>query len=262
MHGCGNDFIVLDQRENPLSWSVAQMRMLADRHVGVGCDQVLLIEQPNFVGALARYRIFNPDGSSAEQCGNGARCIAAFLGREISDRRAFTLQSDGGLVDVELFATNDVEVRLPAAKLDRAANGALLQSLDIDGVAWAYVAVDMGNPHVVIEVANVAAIELEKIGPLIEHHANFPARANVEFVQIHGPNHASVRVWERGAGATLACGSGACATLAAMHAVGRLGPEATLQLPGGALQLRLLDQPTGIALRGPATFVFSGEIEL
>jgi diaminopimelate epimerase len=262
MHGCGNDFIVLDQRERPLSWSVAQMRMLADRHLGVGCDQVLLIEPANVSGAVARYRIFNPDGSRAEQCGNGARCIAAFLGRENPARRTFTLQSDGGLVDAEIFATNDVEVRLPPANLCCTATGELQQSLVIDDSTWAYVAVDMGNPHVVIEVADVAAIELEKIGPLIEHHANFPARTNVEFVQVHGPDHASVRVWERGAGITLACGSGACATLAAMHALGRLGPEARLQLPGGALQLRLLDQPSGIALRGPATFVFSGEIEL
>jgi diaminopimelate epimerase len=262
MHGCGNDFVVLDQRAKPLLWSAAQIRQLADRHVGVGCDQVLLIEPPTVSGALARYRVFNPDGSHSEQCGNGARCIAAFLGSEFPDLRVFTLQSDGGLVDVEIFAKNDVEVRLSAAKLGCTTNGELLQSLTVDNSTWAYVFVDMGNPHVVIEVADVAAVELEKIGPLIEHHANFPARTNVAFVQIHGPDHASVRVWERGAGITLACGSGACASLAAMHAVGRLGPEATLQLPGGALQLRLLDQPSGIALRGPATFVFSGDIQL
>lgn len=267
MHGAGNDFVVLDLRDGRAPPDPALAARLADRHTGIGCDQILTIEPPRADGSVASYRIWNADGSTSQQCGNGARCVAAWLVRDgAAQADAFAIDSPVGTHAVERLADDAYAVamgvprfepeQVPLIGFARPRDEYLLP---LQGDTVRFGAVSMGNPHAVIEVGLIDAAPVERIGPLLQQHASFPQSVNVGFVQIMGPRHARLRVYERGVGETLACGSGACAAAVVMMHRGRLERDATLSLPGGELRVRWPTNDAQIVMSGPAAFVFDGE---
>jgi diaminopimelate epimerase len=266
MHGAGNDFVVLDLRDGTAPPDAALCRLLADRHRGVGCDQILTVSAPRDPGAVASYAIWNADGSQSQQCGNGARCIAAWLVRGGGTGDAFLLDSPvarhrvrmlgDGLVDVEMGAPDFLPAAVPLAGFAGEADSYEVES---DGVALRFGAVSMGNPHAVLEVDDVDAAPVAAVGTALQRHAAFPDSANVGFAQVLAPDHIRLRVFERGVGETLACGSGACAAVAVLSRRGRVDGAhgVTVSLPGGVL--RIYHGPDGgIRMAGPATFVYEG----
>jgi diaminopimelate epimerase len=267
MHGAGNDFVVLDLREGAPPPDAALAARMADRHTGVGCDQILTIEVPRSPGAVAAYGIWNADGSPSGQCGNGARCVAAWLVRDgAASGPRFAVDSPVGRHEVQdlgggrfaigmgvpRFAPGDV----PLAGFEGEQPD---YTLDLDGTQLRFGAVSMGNPHAVIEVADVASADVAGIGPALQRSAAFPQSCNVGFAQVLAPDHIRLRVYERGVGETLACGSGACAAVASLVRRGRLAREATVSLPGGDLRIRLPSGDAEVIMAGPAAFVFEGE---
>jgi diaminopimelate epimerase len=267
MHGAGNDFVVIDLRDDGRPLDAALCRALGDRHTGVGCDQVLTIEAPRSAQAVASYRIWNSDGSLARQCGNGARCVAAWLlrdGTATGDRFDVDSPVDTHHVErlpdgcfriamgVPRFAPGDVPLR----GFDAERNQYVLEYND---AVYAFGAVSMGNPHAVIEVDDVAAAPVDTVGPLLQSLPAFPDSANVGFAQIESRNRVRLRVYERGAGETLACGSGACAAAAILVQRGRVARELTVSLPGGALRIGWPVAGAPITMTGPAAFVFDGD---
>ena len=267
MHGAGNDFVVLDLRDGRAPPDAALAARLADRHTGVGCDQILTIEPPKAEGSVASYRIWNADGSSSEQCGNGARCVAAWLVRDgAASGSTFAIDSPVTTHAVERLGEDQYAVAMGVPRFEpenvpligfaRAREEYLLP---LQGDTVRFGAVSMGNPHAVIEVGLVDAAPVERLGPLLQQHASFPKSVNVGFVQVLGPQHARLRVYERGAGETLACGSGACAAAVVMMQRGRLQRDATMSLPGGDLRIRWPADDAQIVMSGPAAFVFDGE---
>lgn len=267
MHGAGNDFVVLDLRDGTPEPTPALAARLADRHTGVGCDQILTIEAPRAEGSVASYRIWNADGSQSEQCGNGARCVAAWLVRDgAAGGDNFTIDSPLATHSIERLADDQYAVamgvprfepqQIPLLGFARARDEYLLP---LQGDTVRFGAVSMGNPHAVIEVGLVDAAPVERLGPLLQQHATFPQSVNVGFVQVLDPTHARLRVYERGVGETLACGSGACAAAVVMMQRGRLERDATLSLPGGTLRLRWPADDAQVVMSGPAAFVFEGE---
>jgi diaminopimelate epimerase len=273
MQGLGNDFLVFDAPAgNPLDSS--QLRALADRHTGVGFDQALMLEAPRDAGSRVFYRIFNSDGTEVEQCGNGARCIAALLySRAPQLGRHLSMGSSGGtvraqvredgLVSVDMGVPNFAPSALPMVA---PGGGALAEasaySLSVDGVNLEIGAVSMGNPHAVLRVPDVKSAPIGRFGPSIESHAQFPRRANVGFMQIVGRDHIRLRVYERGAGETLACGTGACAAVAVGRRHGLLDSEVKVELPGGGAVVSWAAMGEHLWLTGPATTVFSGSIDI
>lgn len=275
MHGAGNDFVVLDLRDGQQAPSPGLCRALADRHRGVGCDQILAVEQPRQAGSVAAYRIFNADGSPAQQCGNGARCVAAWLVRDgvARGRREFALDSPAGTHAVVAEEDGSFTIAmgrpvfdasaLPMAAAAEAARdpGDGRFRTDLAGHAIAFDAVSMGNPHVLIEVEDIEAAPVAVIGPALQRHVWFPESVNVGFAQVLGRDAIRLRVHERGAGETLACGSGACAAVAALDRRGRVDAArgVDVHLPGGTLRIAY-DRDTGsLLMGGPAEFVFEGE---
>lgn len=267
MHGAGNDFVVLDLRDGTPEPTPALAARLADRYTGVGCDQILTIEAPRAEGSVASYRIWNADGSQSEQCGNGARCVAAWLVRDgAASGEHFTIDSPLATHSIERLADDQYAVamgvprfepqQIPLLGFARARDEYLLP---LQGDTVRFGAVSMGNPHAVIEVGLVDAAPVERLGPLLQQHATFPQSVNVGFVQVLDPTHARLRVYERGVGETLACGSGACAAAVVMMQRGRLERDATLSLPGGTLRLRWPADDAQVVMSGPAAFVFEGE---
>jgi diaminopimelate epimerase len=270
MHGAGNDFVVLDLRDGREPPSPALCRGLADRHVGVGCDQILTIEATSTPGVVARYGIFNADGSRAGQCGNGARCVAAWLRRDALARGAplpsrFDVESPAGRHAVEF--TTDGRVRLDMGRPDfepariplagfAIADDAVVR---VHGEDVAFSAVSMGNPHAVIRVDDVATAAVERIGPALQRDAAFPDSVNVGFVQVVDRAHLRLRVFERGVGETLACGSGACAAAVIAMRHGWVERGVDVELPGGTLHIDWPDAATSVAMTGPAAFVFEGD---
>jgi diaminopimelate epimerase len=259
MHGLGNDFVVIDARDDAFAVSPALARAIADRRSGVGCDQLILIE-PSAV-ADVRMRIFNPDGGEVGACGNAARCVASFLGGALAIETAGgTIHADAGDGGVRVdmgaprFGWDDVPLAYP---LDTAA-----LPLGWDGVAPLRppMAVNVGNPHVVLFVADAQAVDLAAIGPAIEQDPVFPERVNVGIATIEARDRIRLRVWERGAGATRACGTGACAAAVAAIRAGLADTEVSVRLPGGALRIGWTPGGT-IAMTGPASHVFDGEID-
>ena len=267
MHGIGNDFVVIDCRTRPLDLDTARIAQLGDRHLGIGFDQLLTIEPPRDASCAYRYGIYNADGSPAAQCGNGVRCVAAWL------RRAGALQpgkvrleSPSGPVEVEMlddgrvcvdmgmprFAPADVPLRVDAE--------ANVYRLRLPGTDVEFGALSMGNPHAVIEVPDVAAAPLDTLGAALSTDAHFPQGCNVGFAQLVDRSHLRVRVWERGAGATLACGSGACAAVAILRKRGKLDADVAVELPGGELEIHWDGPGAPVWMTGPAAFVFEGEI--
>jgi len=266
MHGAGNDFVVLDLRQGHRAPSIDEARLMADRRRGIGCDQLLTIEPPTTAGAVAAYRIWNADGSAAGQCGNGARCVAAWLVRDGSaSGERFTLDSPAGPIGVEAladgsfrldmgrprFAPADVPLVMP---LERP-----LYSVDSPFGELHFGAVSMGNPHAVIEVASVDEAQVADIGRWLQGSSWFPEGINVGFAQRLSPDAIRLRVFERGAGETLACGSGACAAVAVLVRQGRIGRSASVALPGGELRIDWPDDAAPLSMAGPAAFVFEGE---
>ena len=269
MHGIGNDFVVVDCREHPLGLSTKQIAHVGDRHRGVGFDQLLTIQPATDASCAFAYGIFNTDGSTALQCGNGLRCVAAWLQRANALRRGATrLQGPAGAVAVELLddgrvrADMGVPVFDPASIPFAADREADEYRIDLDSGSIAFGAVSMGNPHAVIEVVDVARAPLETTGAALSTDRHFPKGSNVGFAQIIDRKRIRLRVWERGAGATLACGSGACAAVAILRRRGKLDDEVSVELPGGTLQIQWAGPGSRLWMTGPAAFAFEGEIEV
>ncbi|MFO7338973.1 MAG: diaminopimelate epimerase [Lysobacteraceae bacterium] len=267
MHGAGNDFVVLDLRDGSPPPDAALAARLADRHRGVGCDQILTVEPPRSPAAVATYRIWNADGSAAGQCGNGARCVAAWLVRDGAARGdRFLLDSPAGLHEVRRLEDGRYAVAMGVPRLEPAAvplrGFAAPQAeyvLEVEGRRVAFGAVSMGNPHAVIEVEDVDTADVAGLGPALQRSPAFPQSVNVGFAQVLAPDRIRLRVYERGAGETLACGSGACAAVVALVRRGRLAREATVALPGGELHIRWPSDGAEVIMAGPAAFVFEGE---
>ena len=260
MHGLGNDFVVFDAREAPLAMGPARAQAIADRHNGVGCDQLILIERSRV--ADARMRIWNADGGEVAACGNATRCVALLLGGTPA------IETLGGILSSEAIAGGaSVDMGAPrfgwdAVPLAYAMDTAALP-LAWDGLApiMAPIALSVGNPHIIFFVPDLDAPDLAAIGPTIEHDPVFPERINVNLATIDSPDRIRLRVWERGAGLTRACGTGACATAVAAIRSGRARSGVTVALPGGELVIDW--QPGGtIRMTGPATHVFTGELDL
>ncbi len=267
MHGAGNDFVVVDLRDGSAPPSPALAARLADRHTGVGCDQILTIEAPHSEGSLASYRIWNADGSSAQQCGNGARCVAAWLVRSgVATSAAFNIDSPAGTHAVQDLGDGQFSVVMGVPDFEPAqvplmgfAREREEYQLPLQGETVRFGAVSLGNPHAVIEVGLVDAAPVDRMGPLLQQHASFPDSVNVGFAQVIDAGHARLRVYERGVGETLACGSGACAAAVVLMQRGRLAHDARISLRGGELRIQWEGAGQPIVMSGPTAHVFEGE---
>lgn len=269
MHGLGNDFVVIEALREPLVLSAAQYARLADRRLGIGCDQVLVIERAREADADFYLAIRNADGSAAEQCGNGLRCVARHLvERGFTSRRQLRLSTLGGLFEAEVLDGGEVRVDMGAPRLSPEAipfvaeTRATSYRLAVAGGELEIGAVSLGNPHAVLRVPDVAVAPVAALGPLLEHHARFPQRANVGFMEIVDRGHLRLRVFERGSGETPACGSGACAAVVWGRLAGWLDETVRVSLPGGDLVVSWPGEGSTVRLTGPATTVFEGTIEI
>ena len=269
MHGLGNDFVVLDGIAERIDLTPAQYRRLADRRLGVGCDQVLLVEQPRSAGVDFRYRIFNADGGEVEQCGNGARCFVTFVrDKGYTQAKRIRVETAGGIIVPEVVANGEVTVDMGAPRFKPAEipfmsrNHDIVQSLDVAGNTIAISVVSMGNPHAVQLVADIDAAPVSTQGPLLEHHARFPQRVNAGYMQVVDRATIRLRVWERGAGETLACGTGACAAVVTGIRRGLLDSPVRVETRGGWLTIAWPGSGAGVMMTGPATTVFEGEWEV
>jgi diaminopimelate epimerase len=268
MHGIGNDFVIVDWREDAGRVPAAsRIAALADRHTGIGFDQLISIEPPRDASCAFYYGIWNADGSPSGQCGNGVRCVAAWLYRDGAIERDtdIRLESPSGPVTVRVLATGHVRVDMgepdflpTAVPLDRPAQATYTVAVDGEDVSFA--AVSMGNPHAVVFVDAVDDPRVDRLGPQLTTHAVFPQGANVGFAQRSGPGRIRLRVHERGSGWTRACGTGACAAAATAHALGLVGPVVDVELPGGSLTIEWQGPGHTLWMTGPAAFVFEGEV--
>lgn len=265
MHGIGNDFVIIDCRQRPLELDTDAIRRLGDRHCGVGFDQLLSIEPSSDARCAYAYGIWNTDGSRSGQCGNGVRCVAAWLARDGSlGGGLVSLMSPSGPVRVECLADGRVRVDMgvprfePAALPLDVASERDRYSIDVMGRAVEIGAVSMGNPHALIEVDDITAAPVGVLGPQIEHSGAFPHGCNVGFARILSASEIELRVWERGVGETLACGSGACAAVAVLHQRGQVEDEVVVRLPGGVLEIQWQGRGHSLWMTGPATFAFEG----
>jgi diaminopimelate epimerase len=269
MHGLGNDFVVLDALAQPLALDARQLRFLADRHFGVGCDQILQVEPPRQPDTDFYYRIFNADGGEVEQCGNGARCFVRYVrDKGLTTKTAIRVGTLGGVIVPRLEADGQVTVDMgvpvfePAQIPFEAPEQALTYILDVDKKDIEISALSMGNPHAVQIVADVANAPVASQGPLIEAHPRFPQRVNAGYMQIVNRGHVRLRVYERGAGETLACGTGACAAVVAGIRRGLLDPRVRVTTRGGDLGISWAGAGLSVMMTGPAQTVFAGEIEI
>ena len=269
MHGAGNDFVVLDGVRQKIELSPEQLRLLADRHFGVGCDQILLVEKAQRAGADFRYRIFNADGGEVEQCGNGARCFVRFVhDQKLTPKREIVVETQCGLITPRLENDGRVTVNMGAPIFDAAlipfdgGSGAASEPLEVAGETLQISALSMGNPHAVQVVADVERTPVEKLGPLIERHPRFPNRVNAGFMQIMDRQHIRLRVYERGSGETLSCGTGACAAVVAGIRRGLLDSTVNVATHGGALVIAWAGEGRPVLMTGPAITVFAGAINL
>jgi diaminopimelate epimerase len=269
MHGLGNDFVVIDAVRQNIELTEAQVRYLADRHFGVGCDQLLVVEAAQAPDVDFRYRIFNADGGEVEQCGNGARCFARFVfDQGLTDKREIRVETKKGIIAPRLEADGNVTVDMGVPVLNPADvpflsdSDAWVQPLEVADTTVAITAVSMGNPHAVQVVADVDTAQVAEQGPLIEHHARFPARVNAGFLQVVDDHHVRLRVFERGAGETLACGTGACAAVVAGILRELVVSPVSVETRGGALTIAWHGVGTPVMMTGPAVTVFSAEITL
>ncbi len=269
MHGLGNDFVVLDGINQQINLSSEQYRALGDRHFGVGCDQILLVEPASQPGVDFRYRIFNNDGGEVEQCGNGARCFARFVhAKGLTDKREIRVETARGIIGPRLEDNGEVTVDMGApflkpAEVPLIADAqAAVYPLDIDGKTYEITAISMGNPHAVQVVDDVDCFPVGAVGAAIEVHPRFPQKVNAGFMQIVDRSHIRLRVFERGAGETLACGTGACAAVVAGILRGLLDGTVRVSTRGGELTIRWQGPGQPVWMTGPAVIVFEGEIEI
>ncbi|MEW5887774.1 MAG: diaminopimelate epimerase [Pseudomonadota bacterium] len=269
MHGLGNDFVVIDAVNQDIELTPEQARAIADRHFGVGCDQILVVEPAPYPGVDFRYRIYNADGGEVEQCGNGARCFARFVrDKGLTAKRAIRVDTRGGVIAPRLEDSGEVTVdmgvpRFAPAEVPFVSEAeALVQPLDVAGRRVDITALSMGNPHAVQVVDDVDSAPVAELGPLIEGHARFPRRVNAGFMQVVDRHTVRLRVFERGAGETLACGTGACAAVAAGIARGLLDSPVRVHTRGGQLTVAWAGAGQPVYMTGPAVTVFEGEIEL
>ena len=269
MQGAGNDFVVFDATRRPLALAPAQIRFLADRRFGVGCDQVLLVEAPRSPGTDFYYRIFNADGGEVRQCGNGARCLARFAReRGLTERDEIRVETASGVIALRIEPDGTVTVDMGPPVLEPenvpfVADGrAPAYTVDVNLTKLEISALSMGNPHAVLRVDDVDTAPVATLGPLLERHPRFPEGANVGFLEIVERHRARLRVHERGTGETLACGTGACAAAVAGILRGWLDSPVTIVARGGELTLRWPGESQSVWLTGPAVTVFEGEIHL
>ena len=270
MHGAGNDFVVIDAISQTVALTATQIQQIADRHFGVGCDQLLLVERPTLVDADFRYRIFNADGGEVEQCGNGARCFVRFVhDKGLTQKTEIRVETASGIITLKLENDGQVMVNMGApyfAPKDipfTADETALTYTVDVAGIQAKISALSMGNPHAVQIVDNVDTAPVELQGPLIESHPRFPQQVNAGFMQIIDAHHIRLRVFERGSGETLACGTGACAAAVAGIRLGLLQSPVKVSMRGGDLSIRWAkDNNAPVWMTGPAATVFEGEIEI
>jgi len=265
MHGLGNDFVVLDGIAQRIELTPAQRRRLADRRFGVGCDQILVVERPSHPDADFRYRIFNADGGEVEQCGNGARCFAVFVReRGYTTARRVRVETAGGVIVPEVGDDGEVTVdmgvpRLAPAEIPFVADeDAVVHRLDVDGETVEVTVVSMGNPHAVQVVADVERAPVAAQGPKLEQHRRFPHRVNAGYMQVVDRANIRLRVWERGAGETLSCGTGACAAVVAGVLRGLVDSTVRVATRGGALTIAWPGRGEPVAMTGPAATVFDG----
>jgi diaminopimelate epimerase len=270
MHGLGNDFLVVEAPAGGARPDGAQWRRLADRHAGIGFDQALVLEPARTAQATAGYRVYNADGSEAEQCGNGARCVARYLqlkGRGGADG-SVRLESAGGPVAARVLVDGRVTVDLgvpdfePRSLPFNARSAASQYVLEAGGERVEFGAVAIGNPHAVLRVAAIESAQVERVGRALQQHPDFPRQVNVGFMEIVDAAHIRLRVYERGAGETLACGTGACAAVAVGRNLGLLGPEVEVHVPGGRLGVHWAGPGHSIWLTGPAEVAFTGQVEI
>ena len=269
MHGLGNDFVVLDGVRQSVNLTPDQLRFVADRNFGIGCDQILLVEAARQPGVDFRYRIFNADGSEVEQCGNGARCFARFVHDVgLTDKREIRVETLKGIIAPRLEADGNVTVDmglprfLPTEIPFIHDDDVVIYSLDVADETLEISVVSMGNPHAVQVVPDVDAAPVADHGPLIENHSRFPQRVNAGFMQIVDTHNIRLRVFERGSGETLACGTGACAAVVTGIRRGLLESPVRVSTRGGELNIAWSGPGTPVLMTGPAVTVFSGEIEL
>jgi len=269
MHGLGNDFIVVDAGAGRPLPDAAQLRALADRHTGVGFDQALVLEPPRRADTACYYRIFNADGGEVEQCGNGARCVAALVARRLGRGPGeLLLDSPAGLVHARLRDDGLVSVAMgvpdfaPSALPFEAAATAPCYTLEVGGETLEIGAVSVGNPHAVLRVASVTDAPVDRLGPQVENHPRFPRRTNVEFLEVVDRRHVRLRVYERGVGETRACGTGACGAVAVGRRRGWLDAEVAVDVPGGRLGVEWRGEGEAIWLTGPTATVFEGHTDI
>ncbi|AIU27742.1 diaminopimelate epimerase [Pandoraea pnomenusa] len=276
MQGAGNDFVVIDGISQTIDFTPEQWRALADRHFGVGADQLLLVERSTLPGVDFRYRIFNADGGEVEHCGNGARCFVKFVrDTGLTDKRSVRVEVQQGVITLTMREDGQVSVDMGAPILTpsdvpfdtaglqgRGEGDDTLWPLDVAGKTTWISVVSMGNPHAVQVVDNVDTAPVETDGPLVERHARFPRRVNAGFLQVVGPHQARLRVYERGAGETLACGTGACAAAVAGIRRGLLRAPVAIETHGGMLTIDWDGANGSVIMTGPAATVFEGTIEI
>ena len=269
MHGLGNDFVVLDAIDQDIALTPGQARFLADRHFGVGCDQILVVEKPSRPDVDFRYRIFNADGGEVEQCGNGARCFVRFVREKgLTAKSEIRVETKSGIIAPRLEADGEVTVDMGVPRFEPShvpfvtESDALVQPLRANGRTVEITALSMGNPHAVQLADNADTAPVAELGPLIENHPRFPQRVNAGFMQVVDRRRIRLRVYERGAGETLACGTGACAAVAAGIARGLLDSPVRVTTRGGDLSIAWGGPGQPVFMTGPAVTVFDGEIEI
>lgn len=272
MHGLGNDFVVIDAINQSVALNAEQFRFLADRHYGIGCDQLLLVETYAGDDADFRYRIFNADGSEVEHCGNGARCFARFvLDQGLTNKTEIPVMTDSGRIVLMVQEDGQVTVNMGIPRFEPAdipLSSATMPErkshyqLDIDGQAQSFGAVSLGNPHITLPVSSVADAPVIRLGAVLESHEAFPNRINVGFMQVIDRKNILLRVFERGVGETQACGTGACAAAVIGMSWGELDEQVTVSLPGGDLTIAWAGYGQPILMTGPAESVFTGSINL
>ena len=269
MQGIGNDFMMVNLISQQASLSSSQIRKLADRRFGVGFDQLLIVEPPTDPDADFRYRIYNSDGSEVEQCGNGARCFARFVhDQKLTWKNRLQVQTLGGTLQLTLQKDEDVLVDMGVPEFSpqkipfNADQESAQYPIEVNGETYQIGAVSMGNPHLVLIVDDIDTAPVETLGPLFESHTQFPNHVNVGFMQIESPHRIRLRVFERGVGETLACGTGACAAVASGRKRGLLDEHVQVILPGGELSIQWGGEHQPVMMSGPATKVFEGIVRL
>ncbi|WP_029147938.1 diaminopimelate epimerase [Methylophilus sp. 5] len=269
MQGAGNDFVVIDATQQPVHLSHSQIQHIANRYFGVGCDQLLMVESTNTAGVDFRYRIFNADGGEVEQCGNGARCFVRFVVEKgLTHKRDIKVETASGVISLMLQEDGQVTVNMGAPRFTpaqipfEAETQSTVYELPLKDETVTISAVSMGNPHAVMLVDNVHTAEVASLGPQIESHARFPQRVNAGFMQVLNEHEINLRVYERGSGETLACGTGACAAAVSGIQLGTLQSPVKVHTRGGILTIQWAGADAPVMMTGPADIVFDGEIEI